>query len=106
MPATPAPFFNDFSRHPPTEKFMTVDGLLRSHAAERGQTPLICFPYQSVSDFEEHAAKDIERYTNLAVHFYMQNGLKPAVGAHAPLLCGNESLLIFCHRTLQQTKHQ
>lgn len=59
---------------------MTIDGLLRSHAAEPDQTPLVCYPYQGVSDFEEHTAKDIERYTNLAVQFYLRYGLEPAVG--------------------------
>lgn len=61
---------------------MTVDGMLRSHAAETDQKPLVCYPYQGVSDFEDHTAKDIERYTNLAVQFYMRNGLQPAVGLH------------------------
>lgn len=77
--APPTPFSNDFSRHPPTEKFMTIDGLLRSHAAEGEQPPLVCCPYQGVADFEKHTAKEIERYTNLAVQFYMQQGLQPAV---------------------------
>ena len=65
---------------------MTIDGLLRSHAAEPDQKPLVCYPYQGVSDFEEHSAKDIERYTNLAVQFYVRHGLEPAVGAFDPSL--------------------
>lgn len=78
-PTMQAPFFNDFSRYPPMEKFMTIDGLLRSHAAETDQKPLVCFPFKGVSDFEEHTAKDLERYTNLAVQYFLRHGLKPAV---------------------------
>lgn len=71
--------FNDFSRHPPIEKFVTIDGLLRSHAAEPTQKPLVCYPAEGVADFEAHTAAAIDGYTDLAVQFYVDNGLQPAV---------------------------
>ncbi len=78
--AAPTPAtFNDFSRHPPIEKFMTIDGMLRSHAAEPDEKPLICYPHQGVSDFEEYTAAAIDRYTDAAVQFYTNNGLAPVV---------------------------
>ena len=77
-PEKPA-VFNDFSRHPPIEKFITIDGMLKSHAAQSEQKPLICYPENGVSDFEEHTAADIDEYTNAAVEFYIRNGLEPAV---------------------------
>ena len=77
-PSKPA-HFNDFSRHAPIEKYTTIDGLLRSHAAEAEQKPLICYPGTAVSDFEEHTAAAIDKYTDSAVNFYLENGLQPAV---------------------------
>ena len=71
--------FNDFSRHPPIEDFVTIDELLKSHAAQTVQKPLICYPETGVSDFEEYSAADIDRYTDAAVEFYIRNGLEPAV---------------------------
>jgi hypothetical protein len=71
--------FNDFTRHPPIENFVTIDGLLKSHAAEEEQRPLVCYPYKGVNDFEEYTAAAIDQYTDLAVQFYIENGLKPAV---------------------------
>lgn len=77
-PKTATPF-NDFSRHRPTEDFVTIDRLLKSHAAQSQQEPLICYPANGVSDFEEHTAADIDKYTDLAVQFYVKHGIEPAV---------------------------
>jgi hypothetical protein len=71
--------FNDFSRHPPIEKFITLDGMLKSHAAEPEQKPLICYPHKGVVDFEEYTAAAIDAYADAAVQFYIENGLKPVV---------------------------
>ncbi|KAJ5675545.1 hypothetical protein N7462_008442 [Penicillium macrosclerotiorum] len=66
--------------YPPFEQFMTIDGLLKSHAAQPDDTrkPLICYPIRGAADFEEHTAGDIDRYTDVAVHYYMKRGLNPA----------------------------
>ncbi|KAJ5154622.1 Male sterility NAD-binding [Penicillium coprophilum] len=68
------------SQWPAFEQFATIDGLLKSHAAQpdQAQRPLICYPIRGAADFEEHTAGDIDRYTDLAVRFYMQQGLMPA----------------------------
>ena len=71
--------FNDFSRHPPIEKFTTIDRLLKSHAAEPIQKPLIFYPSTGVSDFEEYTGTALDCLTDLAVQFYIRNGLEPAV---------------------------
>lgn len=76
---------NDFSRHPPIEKFITIDGLLKSHAAEAEQKPLICYPKKGVSDFEEYTAAALDKFADSAVDFYTRNGLEPAVSADDPL---------------------
>ncbi|OQE24078.1 hypothetical protein PENFLA_c010G00241 [Penicillium flavigenum] len=68
------------SQWPPFEQFATIDGLLKSHAAQpdEAQRPLVCYPIGGAADFEEHTAGAIDRYTDLAVRFYMQQGLVPA----------------------------
>ena len=70
---------NDFSRHRPIEEYVTIDNLLKSHAAESQQKPLICYPNAGVSDFEEYTASTLDRFTDNAVDFYLQNGLTAAV---------------------------
>lgn len=65
--------------HLPINRFMTIDGLLKSHAAEPEQKPLICYPKSGAADFEEHTAADIDRYVDSAVEYYLANGLQPAV---------------------------
>ena len=67
--------------YPAIENFMTIDGLLKSHAAEpdAAQKPLICYPVRGAADFEEHTAGDLDRYTDVAVRYYMEKGLQPAV---------------------------
>ncbi len=65
--------------YPSIERFQTLDGLLQSHAAELNQKPLICYPKTGVDDFEEHTAVALDRYTDAAVNFYMQQGLNHAV---------------------------
>ncbi|KAK5788766.1 hypothetical protein VI817_009724 [Penicillium citrinum] len=66
--------------YPPIEHFLTIDGLLKSHAAQpdEARKPLICYPIQGADDFEEHTAGDLDRYTDVAVQYYMKQGLGPA----------------------------
>ena len=77
-PPKPA-VFNDFSRHPPIEKFITIDGILRSHASQPEQKPLICYPAKGVADFEEYTAAARDKFSDTAVEFYIQHGLETAV---------------------------
>ncbi|KAJ6085575.1 hypothetical protein N7499_005204 [Penicillium canescens] len=65
---------------PDIEEFHTIDGLLKSHAAQPddAKRPLICYPIRGAADFEEHTAGDIDRYTDVAVRYYMEQGLPPA----------------------------
>lgn len=69
----------DHSIYPPIERFQTIDGLLRSHAAETEQTSAICYPVKAAADFEEHTAAEIDRYTDVAAQYYIDHGLYPAV---------------------------
>lgn len=66
----------------PISRYMTIDGLLKAHAAESDQRPLICYPRSGTCDYEEHTAADIDRFTDAAVQYYQDNGFKPAVCLH------------------------
>ena len=62
---------------------MTIDGLLKSHASESAEPPLICYPATGASDYEEHTAKALDKLTDAAVARYIELGLEPAVsGLH------------------------
>ena len=69
----------DHSIYPPIERFQTIDGLLRSHAAEQEQKPAICYPVNTSSDFEEHTPAEVDRYTDITAQYYIDHGLEPAV---------------------------
>lgn len=88
------------AEYPAIERFMTIDGLLKSHAHEvdEARRPLICYPVRGAADFEEHTADDLDRYTDVAVRYYMEKGLPPAVSidqckvlTSADLSLGSES---------------
>ncbi|KAM0720927.1 hypothetical protein Q7P37_003212 [Cladosporium fusiforme] len=68
----------DHSIYPPVEYFHTIDGIIRSHAAEHEQKPLICYPAKGASDFEEHTPAEVDRYVDLAAKYYIGHGLEPA----------------------------
>ncbi|KAK5125717.1 hypothetical protein LTR85_011991 [Meristemomyces frigidus] len=69
---------NDHSAHPPIENFLTIDGLLKSHASDAAELPLICYPAKGVSDYEELSARALDGFTNAAVARYVELGLEPA----------------------------
>jgi hypothetical protein len=73
----------DHSTYPPIERFQTIDGLLRSHAAEQEQRPAICYPVNTSSDFEEHTPAEVDRYTDITAQYYISHGLKPAVSTRS-----------------------
>ena len=94
-PASGQPFSLKLKHHDasylPTSKFNTIDGLLKSHAAEPEQTPLICYPKEGAADFELHTGQDLDRFTDAAVQFYLANGLEPAVRhIEHMFLCSND----------------
>ena len=70
---------------PPPETYHTIDGLVRSHASEPEDFPLVAYPATGVADFEVHSARDLDRYTNAAVARYRELGLEPAVSASSLL---------------------
>jgi len=97
----------DHSRFPAIEEFHTIDNLLRSHATENDQKPLICYPVHTASDFEEHTAVDIDRYVDIAAGYYVRHGLAAAVSIDSVdgMLCMCMGADVQCVRTRHWRKH-
>jgi hypothetical protein len=61
------------------ENYNTLDGLLKSHASELRDIPLLGYPATGVTDFEEHTAKDLDAFADAAVAKYVSLGLEAVV---------------------------
>lgn len=61
------------------EDFLIADDLLRARAADKIQTPLLCFPRteRSVIDYEGFTGSDIDRFVDHAAKYYLRHGLEP-----------------------------
>jgi len=70
---------NGMANRPHPSVYLTIDGLIRSHAAEDADIPMIGYPAQGVSDYEIHTAKVVDRYVDAACWWYQKQGLQPAV---------------------------
>jgi hypothetical protein len=60
-------------------KLFTVDELIRTRAAELGDSSLIGCPVYGVADFEEHSARSVDKYADAAVVKLRELGLEPVV---------------------------
>lgn len=74
------------------DSLSTIDDLIKSHASESEDFPLVAAPVSGVIDFEEHSARDIDRYVDAAAQCLLSKGLPPADPARdeapiAGLLC-------------------
>ncbi|KAG9185968.1 hypothetical protein G6011_02524 [Alternaria panax] len=56
----------------------TIDELIKRRASEFGDLPLLCFPKEGLTDYEEHSAQAIDRYVDAAVDALQRRGLEPA----------------------------
>ena len=61
------------------QDFLIADDLLRARAADKIQTPLLCFPRteRSVIDYEGFTGSDIDRFVDHAAKYYLRHGLQP-----------------------------
>jgi hypothetical protein len=64
---------------PSPETYLTLDRLLKSHATDPSDPILLGFPAKGISDYEEFTAKDLDRFTDVAVANFVNHGLAPAV---------------------------
>ena len=67
------------------QDFLIVDDLLQARAADKIQTPLLCFPRteRGVIDYEGFTGSDIDRFVDHAAKYYLRHGLQP-VGFASP----------------------
>lgn len=61
------------------DSLYTIDDLIRSHAAEPEDFTLIGAPVTGLTDFEEHSARDVDKYADAAAARLQELGLRPAV---------------------------
>ncbi|KAI5205354.1 acetyl-CoA synthetase-like protein [Aureobasidium subglaciale] len=60
------------------EFLYTIDDLIRSHAAEPEDFTLIGTPVTGLTDFEEHSARDVDKFADAAAARLQELGLEPA----------------------------
>lgn len=70
---------NGMAARPHPSTYWTVDGLLRKHAAEDEDIPMIGYPATGAADYEVYTAKIVNRYVDAACVWYQKQGLLPAV---------------------------
>lgn len=80
---------NGMATRPPPSTYLTIDGLIRAHASEEDDLPMVGYPARGVSDYEVHTAKMVDRYVDAACWWYEQHGLQPAVSVHRVASCDN-----------------
>ncbi|KAL1621617.1 hypothetical protein SLS56_009153 [Neofusicoccum ribis] len=66
----------------------TIDELIKGQAERPDNPVLVAYPVTDIDDFEEHTAKDLDRYTDAAVEKYRSLGLARAnpEGNSAPVV--------------------
>lgn len=57
----------------------TVDELIRRRAAELVDSPLIGYPNEGVTDYEDHSAFAVNKYADAAAEALQRRGLKKVV---------------------------
>lgn len=64
----------------PTDgEIYTIDELIRRRAAELKDAPLIGYPNEGVTDYEDHSAVAVDKYADAAAAALQQRGLKKVV---------------------------
>ncbi|KAJ9615537.1 hypothetical protein H2200_001612 [Cladophialophora chaetospira] len=69
---------NGMVARPPPSTYWTIDGLIRKHASEDTEIPMVGYPATGASDFEVHTVKAIDKYIDAACWWYQKQGLQSA----------------------------
>ena len=88
---------NGMASRPPPSTYQTLEGLIRSHASEDHEIPMVGYPDRGVDDYVVHTAKMVDRYVDAACWWYQEQGLRPAVRA-CPQITDKTSKLIIMDR--------
>lgn len=57
----------------------TIDELIKRRASELRDSPLIGYPREGVTDYEDHSASAINKYADAAAEALQRRGLKKVV---------------------------
>lgn len=74
----------------------TIDELIRRRASELHDSPLIGYPKEGVTDYEDHSAFAVNRYADAAAEALQRRGLEKVVSTRNAQA---ELALTLCHRT-------
>lgn len=61
------------------DEIYTIDDLIKRRASELQDAPLLCYPQDGLTDYEEHSALAIDRFVDAAAAALQQRGLQPVV---------------------------
>ncbi|KAF1836439.1 acetyl-CoA synthetase-like protein [Decorospora gaudefroyi] len=75
----------------------TIDELIKQRASVLGDSPLLCFPKDGLTDYEEHSARAIDGYVDAAVDALQGRGLEPVDS----LLAQSPTIAILASSSLQ-----
>lgn len=76
---------------PSDGQIYTIDELIRRRAAELKDAPLIGYPNEGVTDYEDHSAVAVDKYADAAAEALQRRGLKKVVSSTVaqPLACSD-----------------
>lgn len=66
-------------------EIFTIDELIRRRAIELGNSPLIGYPKEGVTDYEDHSAFAVDKYADAAAAALQQKGLEKVVSTRCAL---------------------
>ena len=69
---------NGMANRPPPSTYWTIDRLIRQHAADDAEIPMIGYAATGAADYEIHTVKTVDRYVDAACWWYQKQGLQAA----------------------------
>jgi len=78
----------------PDNEIYTLDELVKRRASELRDSPLLGYPRQGLTDYEEHSAAALDKYVDAAAAALQLRGLTPVVST-SPRTCTETPLAFF-----------
>ena len=77
------------------DEIYTLDELIKRRALELRDSPLLGYPKEGLTDYEEHSASALDRYVDAAADALQRRGLKPVVSTRAPFIPHSQPRLLY-----------
>ena len=74
------------------DQIFTLDELIKRRASDLEDLPLFGYPNQTVTDFEEHSARSVDKYVDAAVENLQKLGMAPVVSIEVDHFLGTLSI--------------